>query len=66
MERVGHQGQDLLVLVEQQHGAEVAQSLVRKARGGQQLQTLDLAKMCPLAQGEQIQQLGDIVSPGER
>ena len=63
LERVGDQRQDLLVLIQQQHCAQIAQSLVRKARGGQQLQTFDLAEMGALAQGEEIEELGDIVSP---
>lgn len=63
LRRVCDQRQDLLVLVQQQHGPQVAESLVRKARRGQQLQAFNLPEMRALAQREQIQQLGDIISP---
>jgi hypothetical protein len=63
LQGVGDQCQDLLVLVQQQHGAQVAETLVSETRGGQQLQTFNLAEMCPLTKGEEVQQLRDIVSP---
>lgn len=62
-ERVCDQREDLLVLVQQQHGPQVTQALVSEARGGQQLQTFNLAEVRPLTKGEEVQQLGDIVSP---
>lgn len=65
LERVCDKCQDLLVLIQQQHSPQIAQSLVRKARGCQELQTFDLSKMCPLAQGEEIEEFGDIVSPAD-
>lgn len=39
----------------------MAQTFVGEARGGQQLQTLDLAKMCSLAEGKEVEQFCDIV-----
>lgn len=63
LERVGDQRQDLLVLIQQQHSPQVAQALIRKPRRGQELQALDLAEMCPLAEGEEVKELRDIVAP---
>jgi hypothetical protein len=51
-----------LVLVEQQHGAQVAEALVGEAGGGEQLEALNLAKMGALAEGEEVEQLGDVVA----
>ena len=62
-ERVGDQGQDFLVLVEEQAGREVSQALVGEARRGEQLETLDLTEMGALAQREEVEELGDIVPP---
>lgn len=64
-ERVGDEGQDFLVLVEEQAGREVSQALVGEARRGEQLETLDLAEMGALAQREEVEELGDIV-PADR
>ena len=63
LQGVGDERQDLLVLVQQQHGAQVAETLVSETRGGQQLQTFNLAEMCPLAEGEEVEQLRDVVPP---
>jgi hypothetical protein len=65
LERIGDQRQDLLILVQQQHSPQVTQTLVRKARGGQQLQTFNLSKVRPLAQREEIEQFRNIVSPAQ-
>lgn len=62
-QRVRDEGQDLLVLVQQQHGAQVAQALVGEARGSQQLETFYLAEVGSLAEGEEVKELGDIVPP---
>lgn len=59
---VGDQSQDFLVLVEQQARCQMAKSFVGESGRGQELDTLDLAEMCPLTEGEEIQQLGDIVA----
>lgn len=40
----------------------MAKSFVGESGRGQELDTLDLAEMCPLTEGEEIQQLGDIVA----
>jgi hypothetical protein len=49
-----YEGQNFLVLVEQQHSAQVTQTLVGKARGSQQLETFYLAKMGSLAESKQV------------
>lgn len=41
----------------------MTETLVGKARRGQQLQTLDLSKVCPLAEGEQVEELRNVVAP---
>jgi hypothetical protein len=51
-----------LVLVEQQHGAQVSEALVGEAWRGEQLEALDLAKVGALAEGEEVEQLGDVVA----
>jgi hypothetical protein len=53
--RVGNQCQDLLVLVQQQHGSQISQALIRKPRGSQQLQTFDLAKVRSFPQREEVE-----------
>lgn len=65
LQRVRHKSQHLLIFVEQQHGPKVAQSLVREPRRSQELQTFYLAKMCSLAKGEKVQELRNIISPGD-
>jgi hypothetical protein len=54
LERVCNQRQDFLVLVKEQHGPEISQSLVRKARRGQQFEAFYLSEMCSLSQSKQI------------
>lgn len=41
----------------------MAQPLVGEAGGRQKLEAFDLAKVCSLAQGEEVEQLRDIVPP---
>jgi hypothetical protein len=53
-----------LVLVEKQTCSQMAQTFVCEPRRGQELDALYLAKVRPLAKGEQVQQLGNIVAPG--
>lgn len=62
LERIRDQCEDALLLVKEETGGEVAQTLVGKARGGKQGYAFYLTEMCLLAQGEEIQQLGDVVS----
>jgi len=60
---VGDQGQDFLVLIEEQAGCEVSQALVGEARRGEELQALDLTKVGALAECEEVEELGHIVAP---
>jgi hypothetical protein len=53
-ERVGDESKHLLIFVKQQARRKVAKPLVRKSRRGKELEALDLAKMRPLAKGEEI------------
>ena len=66
LERVGHESQDLLVLVQEQHDPQVAQTLVAEARACHQLKAFDLSKVCWVAEHVNVQQFGDIVVPCER
>jgi hypothetical protein len=63
LERVGDEREDLLVLVEQEHDAEVAEALVREARARDELQALDLPKVRGVAEHVDVQQLGDVRVP---
>src|SRR5437588_7684296 len=49
LQRIRDQGQDLLVFVEEEHGSQVSQPLVGEPVRGQQLQTLNLAKVRALS-----------------
>lgn len=60
-ERIGDEGQDFLVLIEQEHSAQITQTLIRETGGSEQLQALDLTKVGAFAQGEEVEELGDIV-----
>ena len=64
LERVGDHGEELLVLVEQEHNAEVAELLVGKARGRDQLEALDLAKVGGVAEHVDVEQLFNVGVPG--
>jgi len=66
LERVGDEGEDLLVLVEEEHDAEVPEALVGEAGRGDELEALDLAKVRRVAEHVDVEELGDIVVPGER
>ena len=41
----------------------MAETLVGKARRGQELEALDLAKVGALAEGEEVEELSNIVAP---
>ena len=60
LERVGDQGEDLLVLVQQQHDAEVTEPLVGEAWGGDKLDTLHLAELGRVAEHVDVQQLSHV------
>ena len=66
LQRIRDQGQDLLVFIQKEHGAQVSQPLVGEAMRGQQLQTFDLAKVRALSEGEEVQKLRDIVPSAAR
>ena len=44
-ERVCDEGEDLLVLVEEEHDTEVAETFIGEAGAGDEFETLDLAKV---------------------
>ncbi len=62
-QRVGYQGENFLILVQEQHGPKIAESFVRKARRGQEFEAFYLTKVCPFAQGEEVKEFRDIVPP---
>ena len=63
LERVGDEGEDFLILIEEEHGAQVSQSLVRKSGRGQQFEAFYLAEVGSLAEGEEVEQLCNIIPP---
>lgn len=54
---------NILPLIEQQHGAQVANSLVGVATRGNQLEALELAKVSRIAEHVNVEQLGHISAP---
>lgn len=66
LQRVGHQRQDLLLLIEQQACSKMAKTLVRKSRRRKELQAFDLTKVGSLAQGEEVEEFRDIVTAVSR
>ncbi|KAG5456528.1 MAG: hypothetical protein BJ554DRAFT_3712 [Olpidium bornovanus] len=60
LQRVRHQRQDLLVLVEQEHDAKVAKPLVCEAVAGNKFEALDLAEVGRVAEHVNVQQLCDV------
>lgn len=65
-ERVCDEGEDFLVLVEEEHDPEVAESLVGKLGRGYEFEALDLAKVGRVAEHVDVEQFGDIVVAGVR
>lgn len=61
-QRVGHQRQDLLLLIKQQACSKMTKTLVRKSRRRKELQAFDLTEMGSLAQGEEVEEFRDIVT----
>lgn len=66
LQRVRDEGQNLLVLVQQQHNSEVSQTFVGETRTGYKLEAFDLAKMRGIAQHMDVKQLRDVVMSSER
>lgn len=62
-EGVGDEDVDVLALVEQQHGAEVADALVGEARRGDQLEALEDAEVGLVAQHVDVEQFGHVAAP---
>lgn len=64
-ERVCHESQHLLVLIQQQHDPEIPQSLVAEPRTGDQLQAFYLSEVCRVAEHVYIEEFGDVVMSSE-
>jgi len=64
LKRIRDKGEDLLILVQQEHGSQISQPLVCEPRGGQEFETFYLTEMCPLSQREEIEEFCNIVPPG--
>lgn len=54
LERVRDQCEDALLLVKEETGGQVPQTLVGEARGSEQRYAFYLTEMCLLAEGEEI------------
>jgi hypothetical protein len=55
LQRVCDQRQDLLILIQQQHGTQISQSLVREARRSEEFEAFDLTEVRSFAQGEEVE-----------
>jgi hypothetical protein len=55
LQGIGDKGQDFLFLIQQQAGREVSQPFVGKSGRRKKLDTLDLTKVCPLPQCEEVE-----------
>lgn len=53
---------DILPLVQQQHGAQIADPLIRETRAGCQLKALQLAKVSRITEHVYVQQLGNVAT----
>lgn len=60
-QRVCNQRQHLLILIQQQHDAQVPQSFITESRASDQFQTFYLTKVRRVAQHVNVEQFGDIV-----
>jgi hypothetical protein len=60
-ERIGDQGQYLLILVQQQHDTQIAQPLIRESWTCDQLQAFYLTEMRWRTEHMDVQKLRDIV-----
>ena len=60
-ERVCDEGEDLLVLVEEEHDTEVAETFIGEAGAGDEFETLDLAKVGGRAEHVNVEELCDAV-----
>lgn len=56
----------VLPFVEEQHGAQVADTFVGEPRTGRQLEALQLAKVGRVAEHVYVQQLGNVPAPPHR
>lgn len=61
LERVRHQGQDFLTLVEQQHDTQITQTLVSEPWTCYELEAFHLSEMGLGAKHVDVEQLGHIV-----
>lgn len=65
LQRVRYQRKHFLVFVQKQTGRKVAEALIRETGGREELEALNLPKVCSLTQGKQVEQLGYIVPSGK-
>jgi hypothetical protein len=61
LQRIRYERQHLLVLVQEEHDAQISETFIAESRTGHELQTLDLAEMGRVAEHVNVQQFGDIV-----
>ena len=62
-QRVGDECEHLLILIQQQHRPKVSQPLVCESWRGEEFEAFYLAEVRSLAEGEEVEELGDVVSP---
>lgn len=58
---------NILTLIQQQHGTQIANSFICKACAGRQFEALELSKVRRIAEHVYVQQLGNVATAaGER
>jgi hypothetical protein len=55
-----------LVLIQQQHDAQIPQALIAESRARDELQTLDLTEVGRIAEHVNVEKFGDVIVTGER
>lgn len=64
-QRIRHQHQHLLILIQQQHDPQIPQPLVTESRTRNQFQAFDLSEMGGIAQHVDVEQFRDVVVSSE-
>ena len=64
-QRIRDQRQNLLILIQQQHDAQIPQPLIRESWTGYQLETFNLTEMSRVAEHVDVEQFGNVVVSGK-
>ena len=61
LQRVRHQREHFLLLIQQEHNPQISEAFVSEARAGHEFETFHLAEMGLRAEHVDVKELGDIV-----